>query len=59
MDNDKRIALYMEANRIIQEDGPYAFVMQPLYQHAVRNNIEGFYAGPSFDLWKLYPIVKK
>jgi hypothetical protein len=33
--------------------------MQPLYQHAVRNNIEGFYAGPSFDLWKLYPIVKK
>ncbi len=59
MDNDKRIALYQEANRIIQEDGPYAFVMQPLYQHAVRNNIEGFYAGPSFDLWKLYPIVKK
>jgi peptide/nickel transport system substrate-binding protein len=59
MDNDRRIQLYQEANAIIQEDGPYAFLIQPLYQHAVRNNIGGFYAGPSFDLWKLYPITKQ
>lgn len=59
MDNAKRIALYQKANDIIQEDGPYAFILQPMYEHAVRNNIDGFYAAPSFDLWKLYPIVKK
>ena len=59
MDNDKRIALYQKANDIIQADGPYAFIMQPMYEHAVRNNVEGFYAAPSFDLWRLYPISKK
>ncbi len=59
MDNDKRIGLYMKANEIIQEEGPYAFILEPLFQHAVRNNIGGFFAGPSFDLWKLYPITKK
>lgn len=59
MDNNQRIELYKKANRIIQEDGPYAFIMQPMYQHAVRNNVKGFYAGPSFDLWKLYPIYKE
>jgi peptide/nickel transport system substrate-binding protein len=58
MDNDKRIALYQKANDIIQEDGPYAFILQPMYEHAVRNNVEGFYAAPSFDLWKLHPISK-
>jgi peptide/nickel transport system substrate-binding protein len=59
MDNAKRIAIYQKVNDIIQEDGPYAFILQPMYEHAVRNNIEGFYASPSFDLWKLYPIKKK
>lgn len=59
MDNDKRIGLYQKANDIIQEDGPYAFLLQPLYQHAVRTNIGGFMAGPSFDLWKLCTITKK
>ena len=59
MDDAKRISLYQQANRILQEEGPYAFVMQPLYQHAVRKDVKGFFAGPSFDLWKLYPISKK
>ena len=59
MDNDKRIGLYMKANEIIQEDGPYVFLVQPLYEHAVRKNISGFFAAPSFDLWKLYPVAKK
>ncbi len=44
MDNDKRIAMYQEVNRIIQTEGPYAFVFQPKYEHAVRNNVEGVYA---------------
>jgi peptide/nickel transport system substrate-binding protein len=41
MDNAKRIAIYQKVNDIIQEDGPYAFILQPMYEHAVRNNIEG------------------
>ena len=59
MDNEKRIALYRKANKIIQTEGPYAMLFQPMYEHAVRNNIENVYAAPTFDLWKLYPIVKK
>lgn len=59
MDNDKRIALYQEANEIIQTQGPYAMLFQPMYEHAVQNNIENVYAAPTFDLWRLYPIVKK
>ena len=58
MDNNKRIALYQEANRIIQEEGPYAFLFQPLYQHAVRKNIVNFYPAPTFSLWKLYSVGK-
>jgi peptide/nickel transport system substrate-binding protein len=59
MSDDKRISLYQEANRIIQEEGPYAFLFQPLYQHAVRKNVENFYAAPTFSLWKLYSVSKK
>jgi ABC-type transport system substrate-binding protein len=59
MDNDKRIALYQQANKIIQTEGPYAMLYQSKYEHAVRSNIGKVYAAPQFDLWKLYPITKK
>jgi len=58
MDNDKRIALYQKANDMIQEEGPYVFLFQPLYQHAVRKNVKDFYAAPTFSLWKLYSVSK-
>jgi peptide/nickel transport system substrate-binding protein len=56
MDNAKRVALYQEANRIIQEEGPYAFLFQPLYQHAVRKNVKNFHPAPTFGLWKIYAV---
>ncbi|UCD79415.1 MAG: ABC transporter substrate-binding protein [Desulfobacterales bacterium] len=59
MDDAKRIALYQKANEIIQTEGPYAMLYQPMYEHVVRNNISGVYAAPTFDLWKLYPVTKK
>jgi len=59
MDNDKRIAIYQKANQIIQQEGPFVMLFQPMFEHAVRPNIENFYAAPTFDLWKLYPITKK
>ena len=58
MDQKRRIGLYQQANQVIQEDGPYVFLFQPLYQYGVRRNIDGFYPPPSFDLWKLYTISK-
>lgn len=59
MDHEKRIALYKEANKIIQEDGPYVFLYQPLYLHAVRNDIQGFLPGSNLQLTKLYPVSKR
>ncbi|UCE53993.1 MAG: ABC transporter substrate-binding protein [Desulfobacterales bacterium] len=59
MDNDKRIALYQKANTIIQQEGPYAMLFQPMYEHAVRNNIKDVYVAPMFDLWKLYTVRKE
>ena len=58
MDQNKRIGLYQKVNAIIQQDGPYVFLFQPLYQYGVRNNINGFIPPPTFDLWKLYAISK-
>ena len=59
MDDTKRIALYQAANKIIQEDGPFAFLYQQLSQHAVRNNIQDFKVGPNPQLTKLYTVTKK
>ena len=59
MDNAKRISLYQQANQIIQQEGPYAMLFQPMYEHAVRNNIKDVYVAPMFDLWKLYTVRKE
>jgi peptide/nickel transport system substrate-binding protein len=59
MDDAKRLSLYHRANDIIQEDGPYVFLFQPLYQYGVRDNVTGFIPPPTFDLWKLYVISKE
>ena len=59
MDQAKRIAIYRKVNSIIQDDGPYVFLFQPLYQYGVRNDVKGFFPPPTFDLWKLYAISKE
>ena len=59
MDNAKRISTYQAINKIIQDEGPYAFLYQPMYLHAVRNTVQGFVAGPNLQLTKLYPVSKK
>ena len=59
MDDAKRIALYQAANKIIQDDGPFVFLYQPLYLHAVRNDNQGFLPGSTFALTKLYPVSRK
>jgi peptide/nickel transport system substrate-binding protein len=59
MDDAKRIALYQAANKIIQEEGPFAFLYQQLFQHAVRNSVQDLKVGPNPQLTKLYTVVKK
>jgi peptide/nickel transport system substrate-binding protein len=59
MDDAKRIALYQAANKIIQEDGPFAFLYQQMDQHAVRNNVQDFKVGPNPQMTKLYTVTKK
>jgi peptide/nickel transport system substrate-binding protein len=59
MDDAKRIAMYQAANKIIQEEGPFAFLYQRLFLHAVRNNIQDLKVGPNPQLTKFYTVTKK
>jgi peptide/nickel transport system substrate-binding protein len=59
MDDAKRIAMYQAANKIIQEEGPFAFLYQQLFLHAVRNNVQDLKVGPNPQLTKLYTVTKK
>ena len=36
--------------RNLQQDSPFIFMFQQVEQSAVRNNVENFISGPSFDL---------
>jgi len=59
MDDAKRIAIYQAANKIIQKDGPFAFLYQQLDQHAVRNTVQDLRVGPNPQMTKLYTVTKK
>jgi peptide/nickel transport system substrate-binding protein len=59
MDDAKRIAMYQAANKIIQQEGPFAFLYQQLFLHAVRNNIQDLKVGPNPQLTKFYTVTKK
>jgi peptide/nickel transport system substrate-binding protein len=59
MDDAKRIALYQEANKIIQEEGPYAFLYQRIFLHAVRNSVQDLKVGPNPQMTKFYTVTKK
>ena len=59
MDDGKRIALYQAANKILQEEGPFAFLYQQVAQHAVRNNVQDLKVGPNPQMTKFYTVTKK
>jgi len=59
MDDGKRIAMYQAANKIIQEEGPFAFLYQRMFLHAVRNNVQDLKVGPNPQLTKFYTVTKK
>lgn len=59
MDDGKRIAMYQAANKVIQEEGPFAFLYQRMFLHAVRNNVQDLKVGPNPQLTKFYTVTKK
>jgi peptide/nickel transport system substrate-binding protein len=59
MDDGKRIAMYQAANKIIQEEGPFAFLYQRMFLHAVRNTVQDLKVGPNPQLTKFYTVTKK
>ena len=56
-DPDARVALYHEAQEIIQEDAPWIFLTVTTEEHGVSNAIEGFTPHPAGH-HRLYNVVK-
>lgn len=56
LDFDQRVAKSKEIQRLIMEDVPWAFVVAPNYQVAMRENLQGFtwYNTENFRFWDLY-----
>ena len=42
--------MYLELQRNLQQDSPFAFMFQKVEQSTLRSNVDGFVSGPSFDL---------
>jgi peptide/nickel transport system substrate-binding protein len=57
-DADKRKEMYLELQRMLQEDGPFVIMFQNLNQTARRANVKGFVSGPTFDT-VYYRLVEK
>ena len=49
IDAAKREQMYAELQTNIQNDSPFIFMLQNAAQTAIRNNVEGFVSGPTFD----------
>jgi peptide/nickel transport system substrate-binding protein len=49
-DTEKRMQMYRDLQKDLQEDGPFVIMFQPIRQIAARKSISGFVAGPTFDL---------
>src|SRR5690606_4223930 len=48
-DGEKRAALYEEMQREVMEMGPFVIMFQEIEVAAMRDNVDGFIIGPSFD----------
>ena len=58
LDPEKRVKLYDKAQRILCEDGPYAFLMQPEAIIPMRANVEGYVYDP-LNVYSFKTIYKK
>ena len=57
-DSAKRAQMYMDLQKMAMEESPFVILFQQVETAALRNNVEGFIIGPTFDL-NLYKNVVK
>ncbi|HWA50615.1 MAG TPA: ABC transporter substrate-binding protein [Dongiaceae bacterium] len=57
-DGAKRAQMYMDLQKMQLDEAPYVILFQQVETIAVRNNVDGFIVGPTFDL-DLYKNVVK
>jgi peptide/nickel transport system substrate-binding protein len=58
LDADKRRELYLDLQRKLQQDGPFAVMFQETEQLARRADVKGFFSGPNADLVFFYGVTK-
>ena len=54
MDNAKRAQLWMQVQDWLQQNGPWAVVVQPGAYVATRANVQGYVYNPA---WRVNPMV--
>jgi peptide/nickel transport system substrate-binding protein len=54
----KRAQMYVDLQKMALDESPFVIMFQQVETIALRNNVDGFISGPSFDL-DLYKKVKK
>lgn len=59
LDLEKRKQMYLDIQREVQKRGPFNIMFQRVNQVAMRDNVEGFVAGPLFDQTYYRNVVKK
>ena len=57
-DGAKRAQMYMDLQKMAMEESPFVILIQQVETSALRNNVEGFVIGPTFDS-NLYRYVVK
>jgi hypothetical protein len=50
--------MYLDIQKQLQDEGPYAVMFQELEQIARRANVNGFFSGPNADLVYFYNVTK-
>jgi peptide/nickel transport system substrate-binding protein len=58
LDADKRRELYLDLQRKLQQDGPFAVMFQETEQVARRADVKGFFSDPNADLVFFYGVTK-
>ncbi len=57
-DGAKREKMYLDIQKKLQDEGPYAVMFQEMEQIARRANVNGFFSGPNADLVYFYNVTK-
>lgn len=57
-DTEKRVKMYQEIQRLLQQDSPFAWMFQEIAQTAMRKNVDGFSTGAALSSAFYWPATK-